>query len=174
VVPTGPCRWLPTVTPSGPLPPGNVTAAEWQPLLLTSPSQFRPPAPPPCTSPQVVAETEEVRLFPRTFVTNHKAFYWQSPDGLNPWAFRYADQWMFEDQLDRNPPRAARVYALLAAVLFDAHIASQDGKYAYWYIRPHQLDPRIGPVFPVPHHPSYPSNHSTFSTARSEILAYLT
>ena len=34
-------------------------------------------------------------------------------------------------------------------------------------------DPRISPLFAVPNFPSYPSNHSTFSAARSEILAYL-
>jgi membrane-associated phospholipid phosphatase len=80
---------------------------------------------------------------------------------------------MFEDRLDQNPPRAARVYALIAASLFDSFIASQDGKFAYWYIRPHQLDPGIVPLFPVPPFPSYPSNHSTFSATRAEILAYL-
>jgi membrane-associated phospholipid phosphatase len=80
---------------------------------------------------------------------------------------------MFEDGLDRNPPRAARAYALIAASMFDSFIASQDGKFAYWYIRPPQLDPGIVPLFPVPNFPSYPSNHSTFSATRSEILAYL-
>ena len=56
---------------------------------------------------------------------------------------------------------------------FDAFIASQDGKFTYWYIRPPQLDPAIVPLFPVPNFPSYPSNHSTFSAAKSEMLAYL-
>ncbi len=121
----------------------------------------------------MLAETAIVRTFPRTFVTNYKAFYWQSPEGLNIWPYRYADKWIFEDRLDLNPPRVARAYALIAAVMFDAFIASQDGKFAYWYIRPHQLDPAIIPLFPVPPFPSYPSNHSTFSAARSEILAYL-
>ena len=165
-VPTGPCRWIGTN-------PGNVTATNWTPLLLTSPSQFRPAPPPPCDSSQVVAETAAVRNFPRTFVTNYKAFYWQSPEGLQTWPYRYADKWMFEDGLDRNPPRAARVYALIAATMFDAFIASQDGKFAYWYLRPHQNDTAISPLFPVPNFPSYPSNHSTFSAARSEVLAYL-
>jgi membrane-associated phospholipid phosphatase len=165
-VPTGPCRWTGTN-------PGNVTATNWIPLLLTSPSQFRPAPPPACDSAQVKAETAEVRNFPRTFVTNHKAYYWQSPEGLQTWAFRYADKWMFEDGIDQNPPRAARVYALIAAAMFDAFIASQDGKFAYWYLRPHQNDPAIAPLFPVPNFPSYPSNHSTFSAARSEVLAYL-
>jgi len=72
-----------------------------------------------------------------------------------------------------NPPRATRVYALIGAVQFDAFIASQDGKFTYWYIRPPQLDPVIVPLFPTPNFPSYPSNHSTFSAAKSEMLAYL-
>jgi membrane-associated phospholipid phosphatase len=171
-VPTGPCRWVGAN-------PGNAAAANWHPLLLGSPSRFRPPPPPACDTPQVQAELAAVRTFPRSstsgpaFVTNYKAFYWQSPEGLQYWPYRYADKWMFEDRLDANPPRVARVYALIAAAHFDTFIASQDGKFAYWYIRPHQLDTTIVPLFPVPPFPSYPSNHSTFSATRAEILAYL-
>jgi len=62
---------------------------------------------------------------------------------------------------------------LIALAHFDTFIASQDGKFTYWYIRPSQLDPAIVPIFPVPNFPSYPSNHSSFSADRSEILAYL-
>jgi membrane-associated phospholipid phosphatase len=165
-VPTGPCKWIGSN-------PGNVTGPTWTPLLLSSAGQFRPPAPPPCDSPEVIADVTAVRQFPRTFVTNYKAFYWQSPEGLNYWPYRYVDKWMFEDGVMDNPPRAARAYALIAATQFDAFIASQDGKFTYWYLRPHQLDPGITPLFPVPNFPSYPSNHSTFSAARSEIVAYL-
>ena len=121
----------------------------------------------------MLAQAAAVRDYPRNFVSNYKAYNWQSPDGLAVWPYRYADKWMFEDKLDQNPPRAARAYALIASVLFDAFIASQDGKFTYWYLRPHQLDPAIVPLFPVPNFPSYPSNHSTFSAARSEMLAYL-
>ncbi|TMH32841.1 MAG: phosphatase PAP2 family protein, partial [Betaproteobacteria bacterium] len=172
-VPVGPCKWVGTN-------PGNVTGPSFVPLLLTSASQFRSAPPPACDSPQVVAETAIVHNFPRAvpgtpaiFATNYKAVYWQSPEGLNVWPYRYADKWMFEDRLDQNPPRAARVYALIGAVQFDAFIASQDGKFTYWYIRPSQLDPAIVPLFPVPNFPGYPSNHSTFSTAKTEVLAYL-
>jgi membrane-associated phospholipid phosphatase len=174
-VPTGPCKWFSAT------PPGNASAATWKPMLLTSPSQFRPPAPPACTD-QTFLDTElkTVRDFPRsvpgnaaTFNTNYRAFYWQSPEGLNSWPYRYADKWIAEDHLDGNPPRVARIYALLAATMFDAFIASQDGKFTYWYIRPSQLDPTIVPLIPVPNFPSYPSNHSTFSSSRAEILAYL-
>jgi membrane-associated phospholipid phosphatase len=172
-VPTGPCKWIGTN-------PAQVTSANWKPLLLSSPSVFRPAPPPACDSPQVVAELATVHNFPRSvpgtsviFATNYKAFYWQSPEGINTWPYRYADKWIAEDRLDQNPPRVARAYALIAAVYFDAFIASHDGKFTYWYIRPSQLDPGITPLFPVPNHPSYPANHATFSTARSEVLAYL-
>ncbi len=92
---------------------------------------------------------------------------------MNTWPYVYANKWMNEDQISQNPPRAARIYALLGAAFYDAFIASQDGKFTYWYIRPHQLDTGITPLFPVPNFPSYPSNHSTFSATRSEMLAYL-
>jgi membrane-associated phospholipid phosphatase len=163
---TGACNWVG-------MNPGNFGGQNWQPLLLTFPGQFRPPEPPSCTSAQVQAEVAAVRTFARTFTTNYKAFYWQSPDGLSIWPYRYADKWMFEDGLHLNPPRVARVYALIAAAFFDAFIASQDGKFTYWYLRPHQLDAGIVPLFPVPPFPSYPSNHSTYSATRSEVLAYL-
>jgi membrane-associated phospholipid phosphatase len=173
-VPTGPCKWVASLDAGGNIsPPGNAAAANWKPMLLSSPSQFRPAPPLACGSSALLAEKEAVRTFPRTFVTNYKAYYWQSPEGLQTWPYRYADKWMFEDGLDRNAPRAARAYALIAAVQFDAFIASQDGKFTYWFIRPHQLDPAIVPLFAVPYFPSYPSNHSTFSAARSEMLAYL-
>jgi membrane-associated phospholipid phosphatase len=168
-VPTGKCMWIGAN-------PGNVTAIYFKPFLLASPSEFRPATPPACDSPQMVAEVGIVRDFPRSpaaFATNQRAMYWQSPEGINFWPYVYANKWMFEDKLDQNPPRWARAYALIAASFFDAFIASQDGKFTYWYIRPPQLDPSIIPLFPVPNFPSYPSNHATFSTTRGEMLAYL-
>jgi membrane-associated phospholipid phosphatase len=74
-VPTGPCRWY-SLTMTA---PGNASGATWSPLLLTSPGQFRPPAPPACTSPQMIAETAVVKNFPRTFITNYKAFTGRVP-----------------------------------------------------------------------------------------------
>lgn len=165
-VPTGACKWVGSN-------PANVTAANWTPLVITYPGQFRPAPPADCTSPAVLADAAAVKSFARTFTTNYKAYYWQSPEGRGTYPYIYAAKWMFEDRLDRNPPRAARAYALLGASAYDAFIASQDAKFTYWYLRPHMLDPSISPLFPVPNFPSYPSNHSTFSTAATEILAFL-
>jgi membrane-associated phospholipid phosphatase len=165
-IPTGPCMWVGTN-------PGNAAMPNWKPILLTRADEFRPPAPPDCQSATVKAEVDAVRQFDRSFMTNSKAFYWQSPAGLTTSRYDYASRWMFEDKTDSNPPRAARAYAIIASVYFDAFIASNDGKFAYWYLRPNQLEPSIKPLFPVPNFPSYPSNHSTLSTARCEVLAYL-
>jgi hypothetical protein len=156
--------------------PGNVTGPGFKPFLLTTASDFRPPAPPACDSAEMVPVIAEVRDFPRgpaAFATNQRAMFWQSPEGINFWPYTYASKWIYEDKLDQNPPRAARIYALIAAAFYDSFIASQDGKFTYWYIRPNQLETSIIPIFPVPNFPSYPSNHSTFSATRSEILAYL-
>ena len=165
-VPMGRCHWLGTN-------PGNAAARTWRTLLLTSPHEFRPAPPPDCESSQMAAEVATVRTFQRTFNSDQKAFYWQSPEGRETKPFIMAEKWMFEDQMQQNPPRAARVYALLAAAHYDTFIASQDAKFAYWYLRPHQLDSGVKPLFAVPNFPSYPSNHSTFSYSRAEILAYL-
>jgi membrane-associated phospholipid phosphatase len=168
-VPTGSCMWIGSN-------PGNVTATDWKPILLAAPNEFRPAAPPDCNSDQMKAQVADVRNFPRgltAFGTNYKAFYWQSPEGLQTWPYVYANKWISEDKLDQNPPRVARAYALIALSFFDAFIGSQDGKFTYWYIRPPQLDTAIVPLFPVPNFPSYPSNHATFSSTRSEMLAYL-
>jgi membrane-associated phospholipid phosphatase len=165
-VPTGPCMWVGEK-------PVNVTLPSWKPILLTTTDEFRPPAPPDCHSAAAKAEVDAVAKFERKFPTNYKAFYWQSPAGLMTSWYDYASKWLFEDRTDQNAPRAARAYALLAGVYFDAFLASNDGKFAYWYLRPSQLDTSITPLFPVPPFPSYPSNHSTLSTARSEVLAHL-
>ncbi|HYO82001.1 MAG TPA: phosphatase PAP2 family protein [Bryobacteraceae bacterium] len=165
-VPTGPCMWVGTN-------PGNVAAISWRPILLSSPAEFRSAPPPPCTSEAVRADLARVREYQRTFTSNYKAFMWQSPDGVQPWPIVRMNRFVLEDNLEANPPRAARAYALVATAGLDAFIASQDAKYTYWYPRPHMVDPAITPVFPVPNFPSYPSNHSAYSTAMGEIVAYL-
>jgi len=168
-VPTGKCNWVGTN-------PTNAPVIYWKPVLLTSASELRPPPPPACDSPEMVQQTADVRNYPRAvtnFATNERVFYWQSVEGRDIFGYRYANQWMTEDHLDQNPPRSARAYVLLAGAFYDSFIASNDGKFTYWYIRPSQLDSGIVPLIPVPNFPAYPSNHSTLSAARAEVLAYL-
>jgi membrane-associated phospholipid phosphatase len=170
-IPKGKCMW------TG-INPANVTGSQWKPLLLSTASEFRPPPPPDCESPQVISELASVRTFSRqlntpNIFTNARALYWQTQEGVYPWIFMQLGRWMLEDKMDADPAAAARAYALVGVAGWDSYIASQDAKFAYWYLRPGQLDTSIVPLFPAPNFPGYPSNHSTFSWARAEVAAYV-
>ena len=163
-VPTGPGAWTGT-------DPADPQAAHWRTWVLTSGSQFRPGPPPTYDSERMAAELAEVKNFPRTFATNRAAYRW-APTSALLWP-PFADQKIFEYRLDINPPRAARVYALASIAAYDGLVATMDTKYTYWAIRPHQLDPTITTVIPVPPHPSYPSGHAVIAGAALLTLAAL-
>ena len=167
-IPTGPGFWVGTN-------PGFATAGLWKPWFLDRPDEFRPGPPPAFGSPERAAEIAELRAMRdgRAFNTNANAFFWQTVDGIHTWFFDTISRKLFESGLDANAPRAARAYALMGMVQYDAHIASNDAKFTYWVHRPSMLDPALTTVFPSPNFPAYPSNHSTHSAARSAILAYL-
>ena len=57
--------------------------------------------------------------------------------------------------------------------IYDAAVACWDAKYAYWQVRPPQLDPAFKSLFPPPNHPSYPAAHGCLSTAAATTLARL-
>ena len=170
-IPTGPGFWRGT-NPIDPL------GGTWRTWVISSGSEFRPPLPPAFDSAQKAQELAEVKNFPRplpaggpNFTTTRTAYFWQ----LNT-----AKLWndiltvkLFEYQLDRNPPRAARAYALMSIAAHDGLIACWDGKYTYWAARPNMLDPSIVTLFPNPNHPSYPSAHAMFDGPYSAVLGYL-
>ncbi|NJM42256.1 MAG: vanadium-dependent haloperoxidase [Anaerolineae bacterium] len=141
--------------------------------MLKSGNQFRPPAPPAYDSPQMLAELAEIKAFTRTFNSNAKAMYYQASEGSYYIWSDTASQRIFEHHLDTNPPRAARAYALMSVARMDAVIACWDAKYAYWAMRPAQIDNTITTLFPAPNHPSYPAGHGCNSGAGAHVLAYL-
>jgi membrane-associated phospholipid phosphatase len=164
-VPTGLGLWNGT-NPIEPL------AGTWKPWVLGSGSQLRPGPPPAYDSPQEGSELAEIKNFPRTFVSNSRAFYWQTFDGVLADWYSIAGRRVFEHHLEANQPRAARIYALLSVAHYDAIIACWDAKYTYWAIRPFQLDPSVVTLFATPNHPSYPAAHGAASGSISEALAY--
>jgi membrane-associated phospholipid phosphatase len=168
VAPAGPGLWTGTN-------PGGVAERHWKPWVLSSPDQLRPDPPPAFGSDQLAAEMAELRDFPRTPRTTGLALMWQygsngGPVSVVHWT-RQVSQRLFEERLDANAPWAARLYAMLAVGLNDIWIANQDGKFAYWALRPFQLDPTFTTVFPTPNHPSYPSNRAALGMA-PELLAH--
>lgn len=164
-VPTGPGMWN-GETPAFPL------LGTWKTWVLESGDQLRLEPPPAIDSPQMLAELEAVKNLERTVPIMTGALYWNS-DESGPYFFDWASRHIFEQKLDDNAPRAARVYALMNVAAYDAFVACFDTKYAYWLIRPSQLDPAFTPLFPAPPHPSYPSAHACNSGATAAVLAYL-
>lgn len=168
-IPQGPGYW----TGKDPIEPLMGT---WKTWVLQSGSQFRPDPPPAYDSEQKKLELTEIKGFPRTPKSNDAALFWQfavaGTRGYHWWHEHVGEQLALHD-LSNNPPRAARAYALQSVTSYDAFVACWDGKYAYWAIRPVQLDPEVKTLFPTPNHPSYPAAHACLSGANAAILSYL-
>ena len=170
-IPTGPGKWTGT-NPVTPL------AGNWRTWVIASGSEFRSPPPPAFGSAQQAQELAEVKNFPRpipasgaNFNTTRLAYFWQGQTS-RLWNEILTTK-LFEHQLDRNPPRAARAYALMSVAAHDGLIACWDGKYTYWAARPSMLDPTIVLLFPNPNHPTYPSAHAMFDGPYAAVLSYL-
>ena len=165
-VPQGPGRWL-GEDPIAPL------AGTWKPWVLSSGGEFRPPAPPAFDSEMTKAALAELKDFERTPASNHRAIYREVFGGARGYSLwnEIARTKLLEYGAAFDAPASARVLAALNVAYQDATIACFDAKYAYWYIRPSQLDPELETVFPPPNHPSYPAAHACVSTAAAAVLA---
>ena len=170
-LPTGTTYWRPT-------PPRNVdipfdpTAPSWRTWVIPSGSAFRPGPPPAWESAAFEADIEELRLLStsRTVAQADSARYWASESPSSRWEV------FMRDEIERrqlSPMRAARALALASVATYDAMVACWDAKYHYGLLRPISADPAIKTVFSTPPFPSYPSGHSTLSTAVGEIFAEL-
>jgi membrane-associated phospholipid phosphatase len=165
-VPEGPGKWK----GSNPIAPLTAT---WKPWVLARPDELRPPAPPAFDSEVVKDALGELKTFSRTPKTNHRAIYWEVYGGARAHALwnEVARMKVAEYGAALPPLTVSRVFAALNIAFLDAAIACWDAKYAYWYIRPSQLDAELKPVFPPPNHPSYPAAHGCLSTAAATVLA---
>jgi membrane-associated phospholipid phosphatase len=151
-------------------------AAGWRPWVLASADELRPAPPPAHDSAELASEMDELRRFGRTPKTNADAFFWEhTAGGARSYQFwnEVLERSLLEHRLQHNAPRAARAYALLNVALHDVAVACWDAKYAYWALRPVELDPTFQPLFTTPEHPSYPSGHSCLSAAAAAVLGHL-
>jgi membrane-associated phospholipid phosphatase len=170
-MPSGATAWRPT-------PPRNVelpfdaTAPTWRTWVLSSGSVFRPPPPPAMGSASFVADLEELRQLStsRTVAQADTARYWASESPSSRWEVFMRDE---IERRELTPMRAARALALASVATYDAMVACWDAKYAFWLLRPISADPTLSTVFSTPPFPSYPSGHSTLSSAVAEVFAEL-
>ena len=163
-VPEGPGKWKGT----NPIMP---QAAHWMPWVLSSPSELRPAPPPAFDSEQVKAALAELKGFQRTPKSNHRANYWEVHGGARAHTLWNDMARARIVETGSAPEVAARILSTLNVAMADAGVACWDAKYAFWYIRPPQLDAELKSLFAPPNHPSYPAAHGCFSTAAATVLA---
>ena len=159
-VPTTPGLWNGTN-------PYDPQMAKWKTWVLSFASQLRPK--PPAFDAAAMAEVKEAAKNPRA---RREAYYWAITSLPRYWN-DLASLKVFEYKLDRNPPQAARVYAVLSTAYYDSLIACWDAKYAYWGIRPFQYDPEFKPLITTPNFPGYPSGHAMLSGTAAAMLSYI-
>ena len=151
--------------------PVSPLAGTWHPWVLTAGNQFRATAPPAFGAADADTQYAYDKNLKLSNTTNHLAWFWQ-PGFFQPW-LQEVETEIFQNHLDSDAPRAARVYALQTIAQHDATLACWDTKYAYLELRPSQADPTIVPLFALPQHPGYPSGHACASGASAAVMSYL-
>jgi membrane-associated phospholipid phosphatase len=133
-------------------------------VVLESGSEFRPGPPP-----DYAKEMEEIKNYKQTFRSLSNAFYWANQS----WFMENLPKKIFEQNLHLNPPRAARINAVVDVASYDCFVACWDAKYTYWGIRPNQYDTTFRPaIIFTPPFPGYPSGHAAISSVLAEVYSY--
>ena len=170
-IPTGPDLWRPTPNKFVQLP-FDANAGRWRTWVLSSGDVFRPPPPPAAGSSVFNESMSELRALStgRTAAQADAARYWATDAPSVIW-----EKYMLDEVTRRGfaPVAAARAQALASVAMYDAFVACWDAKFAYWLMRPVTADATLRTVFPTPPFPSYPSGHSTISSAAAEVFAEL-
>jgi len=184
-----PGRWRPT--PPAFAPPLYPQGPGVTPFVLGNAARFRPPGPPPLTSPEYAAAVDQVEALggksgsARTPDQTEVALFWADGGGTAtpPGHWNEVAEQLALSRRD-GLVRSARVFALLDLALADAGIATWDCKYADGLWRPvtairqaatdgnpgTAADPSWAPLLATPPFPSYVSGHSTFSAAAAAVL----
>ena len=171
-VPSGLGMWQPT-PPRRVQVPFDATAGSWRTWVIPSGNAYRSGPHPAVGSAAFTADMNELLALAnggRTTQQIDAARFWATDAPSIRWEL------FIEDEIASHRlsiPHAARARAYLSVTMYDAFIACWDTKYTYWLARPVTLDPALKTVFSTPPFPSYPSGHSTQSSAAAEVMAEL-
>jgi membrane-associated phospholipid phosphatase len=163
-VPVGPGFWF----SSG----ASIVRGLWgsRPFFLTSADQFRSEQPPAFGSGAFLEDLAKIRQLSDTRTPEQLAIgiFW-APKVANFMNEVGAELIVTHKRSERE---AAHILALANMAAFDAQIACWDAKFAYWLIRPSQVDPAITLPLGLPNHPSYTSGHSCNTASYATVLAH--
>ncbi|MGH8129871.1 MAG: vanadium-dependent haloperoxidase [Steroidobacteraceae bacterium] len=182
--------YRPLTTPGVYVPTTIPAVPQWsqrKPWLLTSPSQFRPGAPPALDSERWARDFNEVKALgakegsTRTAAQTEIARFWEAT--LPP--IYHGVVRSVADQPGRKVVRNARLFAAVTQAVDDAIIAIFDAKYHYNFWRPitairngdrdgnYETEPNASwmPFIDTPMHPEYPCAHCILAATVATILA---
>ena len=171
-VPTGAGMWRPT-PPRLVQSPFDPLAGTWRTWVIPAGNAFRLPPPPAVGSTRFATDLNELLALAnggRTAQQIEAARYWATDAPSIRWEL------FIEDEIASHRlsvPHAARARAYLSVAMYDAFVACWDSKFAYWLARPVTMDPALKTVFSTPPFPSYPSGHSTQSSAAAAVMGEL-
>src|SRR5215208_701139 len=146
-------------------------AGRWKPWLLSAGDQFRP-APPPdaAVTRQELAELTALAAR-RDAATLDRIRFWDAGSVAYRWNEIFIEYSNVTTQVAQT--FAGRASALMNVAIYDAIIATWDAKYAHNRPRPTQADPSLVAAVPIPHSPSYPSEHAAAAGAAAAVLSAL-
>ncbi len=169
--PLGEGLWLPTTNKFVSVP-FDAGAGGWRTWVLLTGDVHRPAPPPAVGSAIFQHDLNELRTLSagRSAEQTNVARYWATDAPSVIW-----EKYMLQEIASRKlgTVSAARAQALASVAMYDAFVACWDAKFTYWLARPITMDASLRPVFPTPPFPSYPSGHSTISSAAAEVFAEL-
>jgi hypothetical protein len=182
------------------LQPSNIDidAGVWKPVLLTGPTEFAVAAPSATTTPDYVAQINEIKSWQAKLTDEEKNIvaYWsagavfrwneimrelvakynlppyQNPDGTYPLPSA-ANPLAYPYFPFANPPYAARAYAYFSAAQYDALIAAWHYKKLYNRAAPYKVDATVNALVPKSELPSYPSEDAVVAGVCVELMKLL-
>src|SRR6188474_3282193 len=176
----------------------DINAGIWKPILLTGPAEFPVTAPIAVTTPDYIAQINEIKTWQADLTKDEKAIvkYWsagavlrwneilrqlvakhnlppyQNDDGTYP--FPSANNPLAYPQFPfANPPYSARAYAYVAAAQYDALVAAYHYKNLYKRAAPYNVDATVTALIPKSDLPSYPSEDAVVAGAAVETMKLL-
>lgn len=178
----------------------DTIAQNWKPVLLKAPNEFPLDAPSTITSPDYLAELNEISGWQsnltnkqleiidywkaggvlrwneilRELVAKYNIPPYQNPDGTYP-VPNAANPFAYPEFPFANPPYAARAYAYITAAQYDALIASSYYKNLYKRKSPGKISSNIRLLVPASQVSdyAYPSDEAVIAGVTTEILKLL-
>jgi hypothetical protein len=176
----------------------DIDAGTWKTILLTGPTEFPVAAPAATTTPDYIAQINEIKTWQsdltaeeqrivrywsagavlrwneimRELVAKHNLPPYQNPDGTYP-APNANNPLAYPQFPFANPPYAARAYAYISAAQYDALVAAYHYKKLYNRSAPYKVDSSLKVLIPKSDLPSYPSEDAAVIGAAVETMKLL-